>query len=259
MTQSNENAPRADAGSETRHGLRRPDGLVANTFCLFAAALAAAAIAGAVLHYQFPLFSLPVMTGPPGDQGVAARQEMERAAIKNAGGVFALAGATIAVLLAFSEGITRRSVLYVTTGIVSGVVFGGGLGIAGGFAALWLSRQPMEGLANLLSSWPGLIDMATTILVQAAGWTVTGLGIGLGTALPAWRWRAIAKGMAGGMLGALLAAIVYTPIVGIFFPQFQTDMLLPPESANRFGWLLTSAGLIGLLIGGLGRKDSTRP
>jgi hypothetical protein len=98
--------------------------------------------------------------------------------------------------------------------------------------------------------------MATSIIMQAAGWTLAGLGIGLGSTLPTWRCRTIAMATAGGALGGLLGALVYPMAVGMLFPQFKTDMVVPPEGANRIAWLLTTAGFMGLLMGGLGRKRS---
>jgi hypothetical protein len=260
MTTSNANDPQmprggashADQTFAVRAGnaaidARRRIGLVGNRWALFAVAIAAGTCTGAILHVGYPFLRGPT-DAPPINHDPAAHAPMHatlrRVEYQNAAGVYGLFGATLSAALAFTEGAARKSARYAAVGIASGITFGGGMGIAGGLIAQWVAFLPT----------PGFDEMAKTILMRGPSWAIAGMGIGVGFTLPSRCWRTIAAGTAGILLGGVISALVYGPAVGLLFPRVQTELVVPPASADRITWLVVTAGMMGFVASQRGRK-----
>ncbi|HEV3003709.1 MAG TPA: hypothetical protein VGX78_04580 [Pirellulales bacterium] len=265
MTASNENHPQTQPGGEShadqavavpagKAAFDARIGLVCNRWVMLAAALAAGTCIGAILHFGHPFFRGPTVPPPINHDPVAGghtpmHATLRRVEYQNAAAVYGLFGAAVSAALALAEGTARKSAVYAGAGMASGIVFGGGLGIVGGLVAQCIAFQPT----------PGLDEMAKTILMRGPSWAVAGMGIGLGFTLPSRCWRTIAMGTGNLVLGGLLSALVFGPAVAVVLPRVQTELVVPPASADRVAWLVATAGLMGLLAGRRGRQHPGVP
>ena len=142
--------------------------------------------------------------------------------------------------------------------IVSGAVLAGAAGAAGG----WCGQRTTE-LAWLLTlDIKSLGDTPRPIAIQAACWSVAGLGIGIALAIPlACRFGAITRATARGAVGGLLAALLYfilVFIVGIWLPAAgNTPGLIPEAAIHRFLWLEVPAVCIAAAVGAASNLPSS--
>lgn len=221
--------------------------LKAGPWSLAAAGIVTASAVWFIAERHYPFFAylhVGMARAPdPGELETISRYNHLNPAV-----LLAIFAAAHAAMLAIVEGVARRSTKYVLVGVVSGVLIGGGLGAAAGWLAQSVFDLPMH----------QLIDMAKTVVVQATCWSLTGLGIGIGFTLPAWRRKAICSGAVGAVVGGLLAALIFGPAAALTFQLANTDTLVPQQSVQRLMWLLTAAVLMGFAAGGLGRPRKTK-
>jgi hypothetical protein len=92
------------------------------------------------------------------------------------------------------------------------------------------------------------------MIVQGAMLGVMGLGLGLAMSLALSRPRPLVTCVTGCLLGGVLAALVFPPIVGFFLPGANTEDLVPDEGTGRLLWVGLVAGLIGMTVTGLGQE-----
>ncbi|MDP1795965.1 MAG: hypothetical protein Q8K78_00715 [Planctomycetaceae bacterium] len=91
-----------------------------------------------------------------------------------------------------------------------------------------------------------LDPMLRAMLGHAVAWMVVGAGVAIAATLsvPAWLAKKVAIGRA--MVGAIGAAVLYSPLAAILFQLERSDLPIPEGSLNKLLFL----GLAGLLICG---------
>jgi hypothetical protein len=223
--------------------------------------LAVASVAGlavwAIVQWRYPFFVAPAAKtaggrgpSPPSDEEIALAVQV---AYLNATAVIALAGGLFGAALALREGVRRGQAKRALLPIVGGGVLGG----AGGWGGQWLSGLPW--LHQLGTTRLG--DTPRAVVIQAVCWGLTGLGIGLGLAIPLTRRpHALAEVAAGGALGGLLGTLVYpvlAAVVGIILPAGETLGLIPEGGVDRILWLEAAAICIAAGVSGGAIRQSS--
>ncbi|HEV3339133.1 MAG TPA: class I SAM-dependent methyltransferase [Pirellulales bacterium] len=219
-----------------------------------AVAAAAALVAWCVVQAGHPFFSPPIFPRPPNQRmSPPSAEEIAmtvRCTYLNAMAVAALAGGLVAAAIGLAEGLRRRSAKLAVLAMSSGAILAGAAGAAGG----WCGQRTtaLEWLLTLDIKSFG--DTPRMIAIQAACWSVTGLGIGLSLGIPlacqfGATTRAAARGVAGGLLAALVHLILVV-VVGIWLPvEGSTSGLIPDAAVDRFLWLEAGAVCIALAVG----------
>lgn len=134
----------------------------------------------------------------------------------------------------------RRLATALAIGVGSGLV----LGIVGGALAQILYRALKD-----RSNDP----MYKTILVHITAWLPVAFAAGIGLGNLANDRVVTIKATVGAMAGALLAAMLYSPLAGLVFPTLCSELLVPFGTGNRLLWMLLTGSLIGLCGGLAGR------
>ena len=102
---------------------------------------------------------------------------------------------------------------------------------------------------------PKVSPLVKVMIVQGAGLGVLGLGIGLAMALPLFPPRPLATCVTGGLLGGLLAALVFPLAIGFLLPNANTEELMPEAAVGRLLWIGLFAGFLGITLTGLGKEQ----
>jgi hypothetical protein len=173
-----------------------------------------------------------------------AEFDLNRLRITNLVLSFAVFGAVVGAIAGVLEGLCRRSFTGILLGAVAGVVLGAAFGGAGSLAADFVYAQPLE----------QLIALAKTMLVQGVLWGVFGLGIGAALAAPSRSMRVVALTMTGGLVGGVLAGVLYCFAWPFIFPAHPTELVVPLRNDHRGYWLAFHYGLIGLIAAWQGRS-----
>jgi hypothetical protein len=158
--------------------------------------------------------------------------------------VFAIFGGIYGGLAGFLEGARRLSFVRALVGLVGGLVLGAVLGGAGGYVANVMHRLDL----------PQLIPLAKTMVVQSMLWGMFGAGVGLALALPSRSGRVVGLTVAGGIVGGVLAAVVYCFAWPIFLPQVPTELVAPLRKDHRILWLLFHFVVLGMVAAWQGRS-----
>lgn len=262
MIQPNE--PRAETGEAKAatavSGARigpRPLELVGGAWLFLVAGLIGGAVAWWTVQRFDEPFKSPMiqgMSGPTREQ----QQLLRRAEFGNVVFVYTVFGAIVAATFAVAEGIWRKRPDFCAVGLLTGLGLGAVFGAAGGAIVTMVFRNSLPALMDdWIRSHNVPFNMVRTMVAHGVGWAITGLGIGLGLALPTLRGRIIIQAPFAGMVGGLVSALIYVPVVATLDKTAQTDLMVAPPGWNRFAWFLTTAGLMGLIVGGLGK--SRRP
>lgn len=246
----------AAQSSDERTGAGRPTQLVGGAWLYLVAGLAAGALAWAILlHFDQP-FKMPQVQGMNSSPEELAQSR--RAEFGNIAFVFAVFGALIGAAFAAAEGLARKRPGFIALGLLLGATLGGGFGAMGGAMVKIVFEYPVpESMHGLMRDPNFPFDMIKTMLMHAIGWGITGLGIGLGLGLTTWRAKVIVQAPFAAVVGGAISALVYGFVVALLVKTAQTDLMVPHPGWNRLGWFLMTAGLMGLVVGGLGK--SRRP
>ncbi len=146
--------------------------------------------------------------------------------------------------LAAAEQLLRRNLL----GAVLGGLF---VGLVAGLIAVGAVA-----VGNALQSSLDFENkrLLKTMVVQGAILGVMGAGIGLALALSLLRPRLLVSCIVGCLLGGMLAALAFPLTAGVFFPDVNTDFLVPEPGLGRLLWAAFASGLIGVTVAGLGHR-----
>ena len=186
------------------------------------------------------------------------RLDQIRVDYKNALVAYGLLGGSLGLCLGLAGGLARRSVALGVKAGVLGLVVGSLLATAAGAAILPAYYHAEEVDQETLSQ-----DLLLPLLVHAGCWGVAGLagGLILGWSLqapdPLGRKRP-ALGAIGGLLGAVLAAIIFEVVGGFAFTNDKTGEPVSRTVATR----LIARVLVGLLSGSMAAlvvNSSSRP
>ena len=217
----------------------------ANPWVALVLALAAGGVVWGIVEGTYPVFHVSsefdvAMGDPPED--FAANQRAQNRAARNHAIVYAgLLGALVALALAASEGVVRRSFVWPLVGAPIGAAGG----VAGGLAGSLVHDDVMAAVAQP--------ELSHVVQFQLALFVPLGIGVGIACSLLARSWKSRAMAVAGGLVAGALAGILYPVAAGVLLPAASTDSLIPVEPSNRLLWMLLAAGLFGLIVPRLSR------
>jgi len=179
-------------------------------------------------------------SGPlmPNIKPAAAASARRQTAARAFGVLGALTGLSLGVAGLLAGGPRRDA----TRGAGLGLVVGG----LAGAACIWLAMMAIQG-----DRPPGRDDLVQAFLLHAIGWVPAGLAGGLALAI-ATRGRP-ASGLAGGLVGVLLATLIYEVAGGAAFPLAKTSdvvsatwesrllarLLVPTLAAAGAAWMIS--------------------
>jgi len=160
--------------------------------------------------------------------------------------VVAILGVAVGCFLSAAESCSRgmcRSALWKgPLGGVVGGLFGAGAGLLGFYLLEWLQYEA------------ALSPLAKTITAQSAMLALLGVGIGVGVAIAYGGCRLLLNCTLGGVLGGVLAAIVYPTCVAYLLPVAQTERAIPKDSTSQLIWIAAATLLIGFALTGVGKR-----
>jgi hypothetical protein len=188
------------------------------------------------------------MDTPVGRMTAASAQEVMRTDVKNAALAFAVQGACLGLALGLAGGLARGSVRSGAVAGLAGAVLGAALALGASVAL-----QPVYYRTLQLDQ----VDQNLTVPMMVHGgiWGAAGLAGGLAFGLGLGRGPStIGRAAVGGVVGVLLAAIVFEAAAAMAFPTAATTRPLAPTPASRLMAkmlvaLLSAAGIAALLAG----------
>ena len=126
--------------------------------------------------------------------------------------------------------------------------------IAGAFAVGGSILGSMLAASSSLPEDP----LIRTIIVQSAMFGLAGLGVGAGvafaTTLPIFRPQLLAVCVTGGLLGGMLAGLIFPFASSILLPNARTEVLMPDPGVSRLLWLALVSCLSALTVTGMGKE-----
>jgi len=134
------------------------------------------------------------------------------AGIRNSSISFGALGAALGLGLGMAGGLIRRSVPRAVMAGATGLLLGGGAGVA-------LSRLILP--VYYEHSRGG--DITYSLMAHAGIWAGAAAAAGLAFAIGLAGWRGVLRGMVGGAAAALFATVIYEFAGGILFPLALTD------------------------------------
>lgn len=189
----------------------------------------------------------------PSDADLAA---INAANLYNVLAAFGLMGGMLGLAFALATAIRHRSARLAIFGVVSGLVLGAAGGVLGGWCAAEVAETLGQGALV-----PAEYRHFNPTIARACGWSLIGLGAGLGFSLPLANRRAVAQAAIGGLVGGLLAAPCYQAIIGVvgMFAQVSgAEQVVADQALARAVWLGTAGVVVGLAVG-LAGSTSSRP
>lgn len=221
---------------------------------LMIAALVAAGLAWPLVkHFEksFPMANLTVeetnlLRANPDDPVAWAKERqnfwdsLSRNSMLNFGCFGCCLGLCLGLVSAFAS---RQSIV----ALLQNLLYGAGLGTVGG-AGGGLAAAAM---ANALRNSREMDVTIRSSLIHGAGWIVPGLACGVILWVTCGE-RRLGLLSLGGLLGGLLAAMLYEPIAGILFQLDRTDLPMPEGTGNKYLFL----AMAGVLMA-LGAKSAT--
>lgn len=227
-------------------------GLVLGAFV----ALLAGLLAWGAWQAMGPVFVMPkelVDLPYPAPPGKAAEQDRATAVVNRHNAILALGllGAIVGLFLATAEAGSRRALKSACWKGPMTAALAGLAGAGGGLAGSLVLESP-----EILGEWSPL---AWTIAVQAVTLGALGLGVGAGVAVPHGTLRLILSSASGGILGGLLAALIYPVCMAYLMPVAQTECVMPRDTLSRLIWMTAVAVLIAMVLTGLGKRHRPMP
>jgi hypothetical protein len=214
------------------------------------AGLLAGAIAWLVGEATVEVFrpTMVTMDTPVGRMTAASSDEVMRTDMKNAALAFAVQGACLGLALGLAGGLVQGSARSAALAGLAGAVLGGALAF-GASAAL----QPVYYQNVQLDQ----VEQGLTVpmLVHGGIWGAAGIAGGVAFGLGLGRGRApVVRAAVGGLVGVLLAALVFEATAAMVFPKAATTrpLSLTPGSrlmAKVLVSLLAAAGIAAMLTG----------
>ncbi len=181
----------------------------------------------------------------PPDQIALKNAATERMVLVNSITSFCLLATSVGVLLGAWAGTYHPSRVRIVVGAVVGLILTAAISAAAAYAGIQLK-------ARLHPIPVGTLSLsAKTICVQMLAWGLTGMAFCSAIALAAGRAKALPKYAGAGLLGGILAGVVYPPLAAVLFQMDDTDQLVPLGTASGLVWGAVSTGLIAIVVVGL--------
>jgi hypothetical protein len=236
-------------GSTGRPGPERPASSRLAIWALGAGLLAGAAawlVGEATVEAFRP--TMVTMDTPVGRMTAAPVDEVTRTDVKNAALAFAVQGACLGLALGLAGGLARGSARSGAAAGLAGAVLGGALalGASAVLQPVYYSNLQLDQVEQGLSV-PMLVHGGIWGAAGLAGGLAFGLGRGIGRS-------SIAQAAIGGLVGAVLAALLFDATAAMAFPKAATTrpLSLTPESrllAKMIVAMLSAAGVVAMLSG----------
>jgi hypothetical protein len=141
-----------------------------------------------------------------------------------AAATYGLFGAVLGMAMGMAGGLARRSVRAGLHATVAGLIAGANAGLGMSIVVLPMYYRRFN---------PEHEDLMLSILMHAAIWSAigaaAGLAFGIGTG---GRGRAV-RALLGGLLGALIATMLYDAIGGVLLPLDKTNQPIASTSGTR--------------------------
>jgi hypothetical protein len=230
------------------------------------AAWVACSVAGVLLDLRLHANLLPYRWGPKenvstqmlrGDDAREASLQLRDTARQ--GGAIALG--TVAGLLALAFGLIdavqmRSKASFALAPL--GLIIGAAGGAVGGFVGIQLGQQ-FEAKSNDLPS------LTESIMLQAASWSIAGLGVALAVWVVSLGRRRFFDTLIGGLLAGGVVGAVYPNIASILFADDHTERLFPdrgyfpPNAAFGYTgaflfWVMFTGVAYAVILGSTGRR-----
>ncbi len=181
----------------------------------------------------------------PPDQIALKTAATDRMVLINSITSFSLLATSVGLLLGAWSGTYHSSRVRIVVGAVVGLILTAAISAAAAYAGIQLkTRLHLIPVATLSQS-------AKTICVQMLAWGLTGMALCSAIALGAGRAKALPKYAGAGLLGGILAGVVYPPLAAVLFQMDDTDQLVPLGTASALVWGAVSSGLIAIVVVGL--------
>jgi len=162
-----------------------------------------------------------------------------------------LLASTLSLFLTIAEVKLRSQGLKAILGGMLAILIAGAFAVGGGF---------LGGTVAASAALPEDL-LARTIVVQGTMFGCVGLGVGAGVAfavmLPILRLRLLATCLTSGMLGGLLAGLIFPFAASILLPNARTEVLMPDPGISRFLWLALASIPTALTLTGIGKEGKT--
>ena len=210
-----------------------------------------------VLEVMPSVFELPehlreLSGNAPGELQEELRRTLLVVSNKNAALSLVMLISTLGLCLTIAEVKLRHQGLRAIWGGLLAVLIAGALAFGGSI------------LGSLLAASPSLPEdpLFRTILVQGAMFGLAGSGVGAGVAfatmLPIFRPQLLAVCLTSGLLGGLLAGLIYPFASSILLPNARTEVLMPDPGVSRLLWLALVSCLSVLTITSMGKEARTK-
>lgn len=170
---------------------------------------------------------------------------------KNAALSLVMLISTLGLFLTIAEVKLRRQGLRAIWGGLLAVLIAGAFAVGGSIVGSVLAAS---------SSLPE-DPLLKTIIVQSAMFGLAGAGVGLGvafaTTLPSFRPKLLAVSVTSGLLGGLLAGLIFPFASSILLPNARTEVLMPDPGVSRLLWLALVSCLSALTVTSMGKEKRT--
>jgi hypothetical protein len=222
------------------------------------AAILAGMLSWGILETCFPVFDATVtqieLSPSSSPKEVKAMEDADeavrRARRHNTILAMAVFGFFAGTLFASSEAYSRRNWKWIP---VFGAV-GGLFGAAGGGVAAIVGLQMFNGLHRVTDLSP----MAQTMVRQSAMLGILGLGVGMGAVISYRKLLLLLNSALGCVLGGLLVAIVYPPLIGFLVHNVRTEVVMPASGFFGLVWLTMTTGAMAWVVTGLGKQKTAK-
>lgn len=154
---------------------------------------------------------------------------------RNAAVAYGLLGAFTGLALGLIGGLSTRSARNAMAGGLTGLILGG---LAPALVAPWVVPYHRH------LYWPETPDLKLPIMVHGAMWCALGLAAGIAFAIGLGDRRRIAQAAIGGLIGALVATVLFDAVGAIAFPHSRADLPIAETMSLRLiSRLFVAAGV----------------
>ena len=217
----------------------------------------AALLVWGVLEVMPPVFELSerlreLSGNAPGEQQKEKKDASLAASNKNTALSLVMLTSTLGLFMTVAEVKLRHQRLRAIWGGLLAILIAGVFAVGGAV------------LGSMLAVSPALPEdpLIRTIVVQSAMLGLAGLGVGAGVAfaatLPVLRQRLLATCCVGGLLGGLLAGLIFPFASSILLPSARTEVLMPDPGVSRLLWLALLSCMSVLIVTGMGKEARTK-
>jgi hypothetical protein len=214
-------------------------------------------IAGGIAVEQTHDFFHPVKLEGVAGNGILSAEQLAQVAVaqvqadyRNALLAMGLLGLAVGACLGLAQRAGRCAVL---ARLLAGGLSGAVLGAAGGLAAVFV-RERLRGWNTLDETGQpdALLVQLHTMAVQLPAWIGIAVAVGLTAGVLARRGALVGRTAGLAIVAVLLASLLYPTLASIFFATQDPGGVIPGGQATRLFWATLHAGLVGLIVGGLG-------